>query len=88
MCEVSRNVKSVKIWNVSVRVAILIYDNEQAMSATLMDFLQVHERMIKAKMVSPTRNSINYSKDTCDSLFTAHCSCYLDHSYIPLSLTS
>ena len=53
MSEVSRNVKTVKIWNVSVRVAILIHDNEQAMEVMLMDLLQVHERMIILKMVEP-----------------------------------
>ena len=51
MANFSRNVEAAKIWNASVRVAILIYDDEQAMLATLMDFLQALKHMKKARMV-------------------------------------
>ena len=51
MVEVSRNVEMAKIRNASVRVAILIYDDEQAMPATLVDFLQALEHMYAAEMV-------------------------------------
>ena len=51
MAKVSRNIKMAKIRNASVKVAILIYDDEQAMSATLVDFLQALEHMKAAKMV-------------------------------------
>ena len=50
MAEKLRNVETAKIWNASLRVAILIYDVEQAMSATLVDFLQALEHMYAAKM--------------------------------------
>ena len=40
-----------KIRNASVKVAILIYDDEQAISATLMDFLQALEHMKATKIV-------------------------------------
>ena len=48
MTKISRNVEAAKIWNASARVAI--YD-EQAMLATLMDFLQALKHMKKARMV-------------------------------------
>ena len=50
MAEISRNVKMAKIRDASVRVAILIHDDEQAMSATLVDFLQALEHMYAARM--------------------------------------
>ena len=40
-----------KIRNASAKVAILIYDDEQAMSAALVDFLQALEHVKPAKIV-------------------------------------
>ena len=37
MAEISINVETAKIYGASLRVAILIFDVEQAISATLMD---------------------------------------------------
>ena len=51
MAKVERNVEMAKIRNASLRVAILIYDDEQAMAATLVDFLQALMHMKAAKMV-------------------------------------
>ena len=55
MAKVSRNVEMAKIRNASLRVAILIYDDEQAMAATLVDFLQALKHMKAAKMVKTSQ---------------------------------
>ena len=51
MAKVWRNGKMAKIRNASLRVAILIYDDEQPMAAPLVDFLQALKHMKAAKMV-------------------------------------
>ena len=52
MAEMSRNAETTKIYSASLRVAILICDVEQVLSATLMDSLEALTPKIKAGMVN------------------------------------
>ena len=52
MAEISINAETAKIYGASLRVAILICDVEQAISATLMDFSEALTPKTKAEIVN------------------------------------
>ena len=52
MAEISINAETAKIYGASLRVAILICDSEQAISATLMDFSEALTPKTKAEIVN------------------------------------
>ena len=71
MAEISINAETVKIYSASLRVAILICDVEQAISATLMDSSEALTPNKKAGIVNSRLIEIRDSKDTRDSSFSA-----------------